>query len=55
MSYHGNELAFHLRKALDMGVTQDEIITHLTCYSGWPTASSALSFVREVFQQEEDV
>src|SRR5579872_6589992 len=44
--YRDNELPFHLRKALENGVTRDEIIevvTHLAFYSGWPTASTALS------------
>ncbi len=50
--YRGNELKFHLGKALDNGVTRDEIIemiTHLAFYSGWPTASTALGVAREVF------
>jgi 4-carboxymuconolactone decarboxylase len=50
--YRSNELKFHLSKALENGVTQDEIIemiTHLAFYSGWPTASTALGIAREVF------
>jgi len=50
--YRGNELKFHLGKALENGVTRDEIIemiTHLAFYSGWPTASTALGIAREVF------
>lgn len=50
--YRANELPFHLRKAAENGVTRDEIvemITHLAFYSGWPTASTALSVVRRVF------
>jgi 4-carboxymuconolactone decarboxylase len=50
--YRSNELKFHLRKALENGVTRDEIIemiTHLAFYSGWPTASTAIGIVREVF------
>ena len=50
--YRRNELKFHLRKALENGVTRDEIvemITHLAFYSGWPTASTALRVAREVF------
>jgi 4-carboxymuconolactone decarboxylase len=48
--YRSNELKFHLGKALENGVTRDEIIemiTHLAFYSGWPTASTALGIVRE--------
>lgn len=54
--YRGNELPFHLRKALENGVTREEIIelvTHLAFYSGWPTASSALSIVRQVFKEAD--
>lgn len=50
--YRSNELPFHLRKALENGVTRDEIIeviTHLAFYSGWPTASTALTTARQVF------
>ena len=50
--YRSNELPFHLTKALENGVTRDEIIetiTHLAFYSGWPTASTALSIARRVF------
>jgi hypothetical protein len=47
-----HELKFHLGKALENGVTRDEIVemvTHLAFYSGWPTASTALGIAREVF------
>src|SRR5580704_4500008 len=50
--YRSNELKFHLGKAVENGVTRDEIIetiTHLAFYSGWPTASTALGIVREMF------
>src|SRR6202795_3192885 len=50
--YRSNELKFHLGKALGNGVTGEEIIemvTHLAFYSGWPTASTALTIVRTVF------
>ncbi len=51
--YRHNELPFHLGKALENGVTREEIIevvTHLAFYSGWPTASTTLSVVRGVFE-----
>jgi 4-carboxymuconolactone decarboxylase len=50
--YRTNELPFHLQRALDNGVTKDELvelITHLAFYSGWPTASSAVTIARKVF------
>jgi 4-carboxymuconolactone decarboxylase len=50
--YRTNELPFHLGKALDNGISRDELIeliTHLAFYSGWPTASTALAIARQVF------
>jgi len=50
--YRQNELPFHMKKALENGVTRDElveVITHLAFYSGWPTASTALNVAREAF------
>ena len=52
--YRVNELPFHLKRALENGVTRDELIeaiTHLAFYSGWPTASSALAIARRVFDE----
>ncbi len=51
--YRVNELPFHLKRALENGVTRDELIetiTHLAFYSGWPTANTALSIARGVFE-----
>jgi len=47
------QLPFHLRRALENGVTQEElieVITHLAFYSGWPTAMSAVRRARAVFE-----
>jgi 4-carboxymuconolactone decarboxylase len=54
--YRINELPFHLKRALENGVTRDELIeliTHLAFYSGWPTASSAVHIARRVFEESE--
>ena len=54
--YRANELPFHLNKALDNGITREELIeliTHLAFYSGWPTASSALTIARRVFEDRK--
>ena len=54
--YRQNELRFHIKKALENGVSRDEIIeavTHLAFYSGWPTASTALAVARQVFNASE--
>lgn len=52
--YRINELPFHLKKALENGVSREElieVITHLAFYSGWPTASTAVGIVERVFQE----
>jgi len=52
--YRINEMPFHLKKALENGVTNDEIIatiTHLAFYAGWPTAMSALQAVRQIIDE----
>jgi len=48
------QLRFHLPRAVENGVRQDELvelITHLAFYSGWPTAMSAMLLAKELFQQ----
>jgi 4-carboxymuconolactone decarboxylase len=52
--YRIEQLPFHLNKALDNGVTKDElveIITHLTLYSGWPAGVSAIVLAKRVFTE----
>jgi 4-carboxymuconolactone decarboxylase len=52
--YRTNELPFHLKRALENGVTKEELvelITHLAFYAGWPPASTAVSIARQVFSQ----
>jgi len=46
------QLPFHLRRALDNGLTKDklvELITHLAFYSGWPNSMSAVVIAKDVF------
>jgi 4-carboxymuconolactone decarboxylase len=54
--YRTNELPFHVARALENGVTKDElieVITHLAFYSGWPTANTAIAIARKVFGELE--
>ena len=54
--YRTNELPGHLRRALDNGVSRDELvelITHLAFYAGWPTAMSAMTAAKEIFAAAE--
>jgi 4-carboxymuconolactone decarboxylase len=51
--YRTNELPFHLKFALQNGVTRDELvdtITQLAFYAGWPAASTAVAIARKVFE-----
>lgn len=55
-NYRINEMPFHMKRALENGVTREELvetITHLAFYSGWPTASTALQILRHVFEEEK--
>ena len=48
------QLRGHLWRALDNGVTRDEIIeiiTQLAFYAGWPNAGSAAEVAKQVFQE----
>jgi 4-carboxymuconolactone decarboxylase len=50
------QLRFHLERALENGVTKDELIeliTHLAFYSGWPTSMSAVIIAKDVFKQAD--
>jgi 4-carboxymuconolactone decarboxylase len=52
--YRSDQLASHLRRALDNGVTPDELveaITHLAFYAGWPCAVNAVTLLRGALQQ----
>lgn len=48
------QLAGHLSRARDNGLTEDElaeVIIHLAFYAGWPRAMSAVRVAREVFKR----
>ncbi len=50
--YRTNQLRSHIQRALDNGVTKEEIgevITHMAFYAGWPTAANAAMMAKEVY------
>jgi 4-carboxymuconolactone decarboxylase len=54
--YRINEIPFHLKRALENGVTRDEIIgtiTHLAFYAGWPAAMTALQIACNIFKETD--
>ncbi len=53
-TYRPEQLRGHLARALDNGVTKDEIaevITHLAFYSGWPGSMTAARIAKEVYEE----
>ena len=54
--YRTDQLGFHLGKALENGVTKDElieVITNLAFYTGWPTAMTAMTQLKEIVEKAE--
>jgi 4-carboxymuconolactone decarboxylase len=54
--YRPDQLRGHIWRALDNGVTRDEIvelITHLGFYSGWPNAGTAALTAKQVFEDRK--
>jgi 4-carboxymuconolactone decarboxylase len=50
------QLPFHLKFALENGVTQEELlelITHLAFYAGWPVAVSAANALKTLLAKEK--
>ena len=50
--YRTGQLPGHIGRALDNGVTKEEIgevITHMAFYAGWPTAAQASRIAKDVF------
>jgi 4-carboxymuconolactone decarboxylase len=50
-----DQLRSHLQRARDNGMTEQELveaITHLAFYAGWPSAVTASTVAKEVFQKK---
>ena len=49
-----DQLRFHLGRAVENGVKEEElieVITHLAFYAGWPSAVSAMTIAKEMFSR----
>src|SRR5579871_1948144 len=49
------QLRFHIPRALENGISKDELaelITHLAFYSGWPTSVSAAAVAKEIYSEK---
>ena len=54
--YRSGQLPGHVNRALDNGVTKEEIgevITHVAFYAGWPTAANAARIIKEVYDARQ--
>ncbi|HUD90259.1 (R)-mandelonitrile lyase [Sphingobium sp.] len=52
----GDQLAFHVQRGLENGLTQAQIVealTHLAFYAGWPKANAAIGVAGKVFARKE--
>ena len=52
--YRTEQLRGHIGRALDNGVTKEEIaevIVQMAFYAGWPTAANAVRVAKEVYDQ----
>lgn len=48
------QIQFHLNKAMENGLTQEEaaeVITHLAFYAGWPNAMNAVPVAKGIFEK----
>jgi 4-carboxymuconolactone decarboxylase len=48
------QMDFHFPRAIDNGVTRDELvelITHLAFYAGWPNAMSAIQRAKQLLER----
>jgi 4-carboxymuconolactone decarboxylase len=48
-------LKFHLKKALENGLTREELaeaVTHLGFYVGWPKAWAVFNMIKEIYKEE---
>jgi 4-carboxymuconolactone decarboxylase len=54
--YRTEQLGFHLRTALDNGLTKDELvetITQLAFYAGWPNGMGAITQLKNIIENED--
>ena len=50
------QLGFHLGRAIENGVTREELIeaiTHVTLYAGWPKGMAAMGVAKQLFTESK--
>ncbi|MEU6408347.1 carboxymuconolactone decarboxylase family protein [Microbispora sp. NPDC046933] len=53
--YRGEQLGYHLRVALENGLSVEELseaITHLAFYAGWPNAMTAINLLKQIDDEQ---
>ncbi|WP_031035626.1 carboxymuconolactone decarboxylase family protein [Streptomyces sp. NRRL F-5650] len=53
--YRGEQLGYHLRVALENGLSVEELseaITHLAFYAGWPNAMTAINLLKQIADEQ---
>jgi len=55
--YRTEQLGSHLRRALENGLTKDELveaIIHMTFYAGWPNGMTAITQLKDIIENEAE-
>ncbi|TDU05922.1 4-carboxymuconolactone decarboxylase [Streptomyces sp. 846.5] len=55
--YRTEQLGFHLGRAIENGLTVDELVeavTHLAFYAGWPNAMTAINQLQAVVAEQAE-
>ncbi len=50
------QIDYHLNRAFENGLTQEELVaamTHIAFYAGWPSAHSGLTHLKKVIEKRE--
>lgn len=53
--YRTEQMAFHLNRAMENGLSRDELveaITHLAFYAGWPNAMTGLTQLKALLEND---
>ncbi|WP_405565701.1 carboxymuconolactone decarboxylase family protein [Streptomyces sp. NBC_01180] len=53
--YRSEQLPYHLDKALENGLSVEELsetITHLAFYAGWPNAMTAITLLKKIADEQ---
>ncbi|PVE11199.1 carboxymuconolactone decarboxylase family protein [Streptomyces scopuliridis] len=54
--YRTEQLGYHLKTALENGLTKEELaeaLTHLAFYAGWPNAMSGVTRLKNILDEAE--